>query len=191
MMGNLYAESSLKPTNLQSTGNKALGLTDEEYTDAVDQGAYNDFANDHYGYGFAQWTYPSRKAALLAFAQQQGVSVGDGSMQLAFIQKEIGTKLLDTLRKAGSVAEASNAVLLQYERPADQSEAALAKRAAIAQRFYDQYHHDVLFRVRKSWEDKKSQLGAFRVFQYAVNCVLANPGYAIFDDTGKQVYPQK
>ena len=46
------------------------------------------------------------------------------------------------------------------------------------------------YRVRKSWEDKASQIGAFTVLQNAINCVDANPGYAAFDDSGKQVYPK-
>jgi hypothetical protein len=35
-MGNLYAESGLKPINLQNTYEKSLGYTDAEYTAAVD-----------------------------------------------------------------------------------------------------------------------------------------------------------
>lgn len=47
------------------------------------------------------------------------------------------------------------------------------------------------YRVRKSWEDKASQIGANTVFQNAKNAVDANPGYAAFDDNGNQVYPEK
>jgi hypothetical protein len=46
------------------------------------------------------------------------------------------------------------------------------------------------YRVRKSWAEKASQIGAFTVFQNAKNCVDANPGYAAFDDNGNQVYPE-
>jgi hypothetical protein len=46
------------------------------------------------------------------------------------------------------------------------------------------------YRVRRSWADKASQIGAFTVFQNAKNCVDANPGYAVFDDDGNQVYPK-
>ena len=45
------------------------------------------------------------------------------------------------------------------------------------------------YRVRKSWADKQNQIGAYTVFQNAVNAVDANPGYAAFDDSGNQVYP--
>ena len=46
------------------------------------------------------------------------------------------------------------------------------------------------YRVRKSWEDKASQIGAFTVLENAILAVDANPGYAAFDDYGKQVYPK-
>ena len=165
-------------------------MTDEEYTAAVDSGAHTHFAEDRHGYGLAQFTFSSRKEALLAFARERGVSIGDCAMQLAFIKQELGQKLLTALRSASSVREASNAVMLQYERPKDQSVEAQDRRASFSQRFYDQYHQSAYFRVRKSWEDKKSQLGAFRVFQYAVNCADAHPGYSVFDESGKQVYPE-
>ena len=110
--------------------------------------------------------------------------------KLAFVLQELGTKLLAALRNATSVREASNTVMLQYERPKDQSAEAQNRRVSFSQRFYDQYHKTVFFRVRKSWNDKKSQVGAFHVFQYAKNCADAHPGYAVFDEAGGQVYPE-
>ena len=42
------------------------------------------------------------------------------------------------------------------------------------------------YRVRKSWKDEKSQLGAYQVLQNAKeNCPV---GYSVFDDTGKAIY---
>ena len=190
LMGNFYAESGLKSINLQTTGNNVLGMTDEEYTAAVDNGAYTHFADDRHGYGLAQWTYPSRKEELLAFARERGASIGDCAMQLAFVRQELGSKLLAALRNVTSVREASDAVMLQYERPKDQCVEAQDRRASFSQRFYDQYRKTVFFRVRKSWNDKASQLGAFHVFQYAKNCADTHPGYAVFDEAGGQVYPE-
>ena len=66
LMGNLYAESGLNPINLQNTYEKRLGLTDAEYTAAVDSGSYSNFVRDSAGYGLAQWTYWSRKEAMLS-----------------------------------------------------------------------------------------------------------------------------
>lgn len=46
-----------------------------------------------------------------------------------------------------------------------------------------------LYRVRKSWSDASSQLGAFAVLDNAKALADKNPGYAVFDENGKQVYP--
>lgn len=44
----------------------------------------------------------------------------------------------------------------------------------------------VYYRVRKTWEDAKSQLGAYTVLEYAKdNCPV---GYCIFDEAGKKLY---
>ena len=88
IMGNLYAESALKPTNLQNSYEKPLGYTDESYTAAVDNGDYTNFVKDSAGYGLAQWTFWSRKQALLDFAQAAEKSIGDLMMQLDFMWKE-------------------------------------------------------------------------------------------------------
>ena len=49
LMGNLYAESGLKPTNLQNTYERKLGMTDAQYTAAVDNGKYTTFIRDSAG----------------------------------------------------------------------------------------------------------------------------------------------
>jgi hypothetical protein len=141
IMGNLYAESGLVPTNLQNTYEKKLGLSDSAYTTAVDKGTYNNFVRDSAGYGLAQWTYWSRKEAFLAFAKAAGASIGDLGMQLDFLWKELQgyTAVLKVLRDAKTVAEASNVFLLQYEKPADQSAAAQSKRAGFGQKYFDKY----------------------------------------------------
>lgn len=142
LMGNLYAESGLSPVNLQNTYEKKLGYTDETYTAAVDSGSYHNFAGDGAGYGLAQWTYWSRKEALLAFAKSAGRSIGDLDMQLDFLMRELSggyRAVLDILRTVVTVRTASDAVLVQFERPADQSEAAKARRAGYGQTYYDRY----------------------------------------------------
>lgn len=44
------------------------------------------------------------------------------------------------------------------------------------------------YRVRKSWSDAASQKGAFKVLANAKVCADENPGYLVFDDSGKVVY---
>lgn len=141
IMGNLYAESGLQSTNLENYYESCLDMSDEEYTKAVDNGSYSNFVNDKAGYGLAQWTYYTRKQALFDFAKAQGVSIGDLNMQLAFLWKELQgyPSMMDKLYNADSVFDASNAVLLDFERPADQSAAMQNKRADFGQSFYDDY----------------------------------------------------
>lgn len=142
LMGNLKAESALIPTNLQNTYERKLGYTDATYTAAVDNGSYTNFARDGAGYGLAQWTFHTRKEALLAFARaQKKKSIGDLGMQLAFLVKELREgypAVWKTLTTTGSVRAASDAVLLQYERPADISEKMRALRAGFGQTFLRQ-----------------------------------------------------
>ena len=47
----------------------------------------------------------------------------------------------------------------------------------------------MLYRVRKSWADAQSQKGAYTVLANAKECADKNPGYYVFDDTGKKIYP--
>ena len=47
-----------------------------------------------------------------------------------------------------------------------------------------------MYRVRKSWEDAVSQKGAFHELENAKKCADANKGYAVFNASGKQVYPK-
>ena len=142
LMGNLYAESGLNPTNLQNSYESKLGYTDATYTAAVDSGAYSNFARDSAGYGLAQWTYWSRKEALLDYARGKKKSVGDLTTQLGFLMDELTTDykaVLGTLKSTGDVKTASNVVLLQFERPADQSVAVQNARAKMGQAYYDKY----------------------------------------------------
>lgn len=139
LMGNLKAESDLDPENVQNSFESKLGYNDQGYTVAVDYGTYTGFADDGAGYGLAQWTYPTRKAALLAFAKAQGVSVGDLGMQLDFLVKELREDypaLFGQLCSADNVRTAAEGVLTQFERPRDMSESVRNKRAGFAQEFF-------------------------------------------------------
>ena len=141
LMGNLYAESALIPTNLQNSYEKKLGMNDVEYTAAVDAGTYTNFVHDSAGYGLAQWTYWSRKEALLNYAKAAKASIGDLETQLAFLWKEISgyTSVIKVLKGATTVREASDAVLKNYERPADMGESVQKARAGYGQKYFDQF----------------------------------------------------
>ena len=46
-----------------------------------------------------------------------------------------------------------------------------------------------LYRVRKAWDQPKTQLGAFTVLEYAKKG--CKPGYAVYDEKGHEVYSNK
>lgn len=144
MMGNLYAESGLNPKNLENAGNAKLGMTDDEYTMAVDNGTYTkeQFVHDGFGYSLPQWTWHGRKKAYYEYVKSKSKSVGDLETSLEFLYKELSESyksVLNTLKTAQSVLEASNAVLLKFECPADQSVTVQNKRAAYGQNYYNKY----------------------------------------------------
>jgi hypothetical protein len=142
LMGNLYAESALRSNNLQNSYEASLGYTDATYTAAVDSGKYANFATDSAGYGLAQWTYHTRKAALLSYAQSQSKSIGDLTMQLEYLVKELTSSypaVLSALKSATSVKSASDAVLTKFERPANQSTSVKNTRASYGQKYFDAY----------------------------------------------------
>lgn len=141
-MGNLRPESNLEPTNLQNSCEKRLNYTDAEYTAAVDNGTYKNFVNDGAGYGLAQWTFPTRKAALLEYAKSAGKSIGDLETQLRFMVKELKENFRPVymaLKTASSVKEASDLVLTKYEAPKDQSDAVKRKRAEYGQEYFNRF----------------------------------------------------
>lgn len=167
LMGNLKAESNLRPDNLQNSFEGSLG-SDEEYTKKVDSGkiSRNSFANDHSGYGLAQWTWHTRKEALYDYAKEKGASIADLTMQLEYLWIELQryTKTMSVLVDAKSVYEASTIVLTDFEKPANQGESVRNKRARFGEEFYNKFSHNEVNTTDKERECLyKVQCGAFGV----------------------------
>lgn len=143
LMGNLAHESGFSSNNLQNTYEQSLHMTDPEYTAAVDQGTYTNFVHDSAGYGLAQWTYYTRKQNLLNYSKQQGTSIGSLAMQVDFLISELKNSygsVWSELLSSESVRAASDVVLLNFERPADQSEAVKTRRANSGVTIYNEFH---------------------------------------------------
>lgn len=191
LMGNMFAESGLKSTNLQNTYEKKLGMTDETYTMSVDNGDYTNFVHDKAGYGLVQWTYWSLKKYLLDFARARNKSIGDLEMQLECVCTQFKTqytKVWSALLSATSVKGASNAVLLQFERPADQSVTVQNKRAEYGQKYYDKfcstsskeetnmgYSRQKVVDLVKSWHGKNEADGSYKTIIDIYNSVAPFP----------------
>ena len=142
LMGNLDAESGLRSNNLQDIYSREFGLSDTQYTQKVDNGTYTNFVKDEAGYGLAQWTYWSRKQNLLNYARAKGKSIGDLEMQLGFLCKELREQYTNSvyniLKTATSVQQASDAVLMNFEKPLNAVNYK-NKRAQMGQVYYNKF----------------------------------------------------
>lgn len=141
IMGNLYGESKLNSKNLQESFEKKLKHTDESYTAAVDSGVYTNFIKDGAGYGLAQWTFWNRKKGLLDLANAKKTSIGDLSTQLEYLWTELCKyqNTMSILKNAKSIQEASNIVLLDYERPANKGIEVQMLRVKYSTLFYNMF----------------------------------------------------
>ena len=175
LMGNLYAESGLNPINLQDSYEGILGYDDRSYTDGVDADTYQNFSQDQAGYGLAQWTYHTRKEALLNLAKSRGVSVGNLALQLEYLGRELsGSSILADLSNATSVREGSDIVMLRFENPADQSEYARALRAS----YCEYYYNKMTLGVEAEGNLTQKQLDVITVAMHSADYgIPANPGY--------------
>ena len=149
VMGNLYAESGLVPNNLQQTYNASLGMSDAQYTAVVDNGTYTNFVRDQAGYGLAQWTYWSRKEGLLNLAKSRGKSIADLYVQLDFLCNELQEfGLFGKLNASKTVRDASNIMLLDFEKPFDTGVQVQNARAKYSQDYYDRLHAEPIAMVQ-------------------------------------------
>ena len=140
VMGNLQKESGFIPANLQDSVQRKLGISDEQYTQQVDSGIYQNFVKDAAGYGLAQWTFYTRKQRLLAIAKESNRSIGDINVQLELIAEELkGLGLVDLLNKSKSVSQASDLVVEKFLLPGDQSDSAKKERATYGLAIYKKY----------------------------------------------------
>lgn len=144
-MGNLQAESGLNPNNLQNSFEKKLGMNDKQYSDSVSNKTYSKekFVKDSAGYGLAQWTYHTRKQAMYEFIiEQKKKRIDDLEAQLDFLFYELNKNykgLVNQLKACTNVRQASDLVLTQFEKPADQSNSVKLKRSSYGNAFYDKY----------------------------------------------------
>lgn len=190
IMANIYKESAYSPINLQQTGEKKLGMTDEEYTEAVNKQTYtlDKFKGDGFGYGLIQWTYHSRKEALWKRTVKKGISIGDISAQLAYMSEEMRgyTKLMDAIKSAKNTKEdaynIAYAMCTIYEQPANMVERG-KERGAFAKELFTEYtaFKPYLVKITKKSQKVRSGPGV----KYSVNMKITDKGtYTIVDEGG-------
>lgn len=143
LMGNLQAESGLHCDRVQ--GDIPYSSYSQEYTAKVDSGEISEYDFVHNGpngkgYGLAQWTFWSRKQALYNMYKSGNYSsIGCVELACNYLWWELQNSyptVLNTLKNATSIREASDIVLHDFENPADQSESVEELREGLAKAFY-------------------------------------------------------
>ena len=137
LLGNLQAESGVRPNVYEHSKKKRIGLSDEDYVKKTNNGSYKNFVHDKAGFGIAQWTYHSRKQNLLNHCKGK---IGDLECQLSFLLTELKSykSVYRALTTSNDVSFCSKEVMLKFERPANKSSANINKRATMGKKIYDE-----------------------------------------------------
>lgn len=132
IMGNLAQESGLRPDNVQNN----MGYEDADYVAAIKSGAISrdEFIHDSRGFGIAQWTYHTRKAALYDTLGPENIDSLAG--QLSFMVQEMGDDLTNQLKNSSSVNDATDVFQYSYERAGKPN---MENRRSQANGFYSTY----------------------------------------------------
>lgn len=135
IMGNIMAESSMNPRKCTKASVKS-----DDYISMADKGEI-DFAYDGVAFGFVQWCYWSRKLGLLSYAESKGTSIADPTTQLEYMIDEMGKykTVMEAVKNASNVRDASDIVMLKYEKPANISESAKSKRESYGNKYFDTF----------------------------------------------------
>lgn len=122
LIGNWECESNCESCRVQGDFSADRSIS-KSYASEIDNGYMSDetFSRDGKGWGLAQWTYWTRKAALLQFCRRRSISVASEEAQVDFALHELRTDfpaLLSLLIHSGDLYQCVSAVCCQYERPA-------------------------------------------------------------------------
>lgn len=181
LLGNLQGESSqFDPMSLEQMYANRFKLTDAEYVRRADAGekVYNNyyFEKDSAGFGIAQWTWWERKKNLLDFAKSLGKSVGDLSMQVQFMFKEMQLKYTKTwkvLTTTNDYKEAVKICVNEYEKPANAS-AAIQTRCNYAKAFLSQIKDEPVKPEQSNVETAKPSTSTNVSVDEAIAALIAN-----------------
>lgn len=122
LLGNFMAEGFPYPDRLQGPG--------------IQRGTLKDAIKNGYGtrgYGWAQWTFPSRQRGLGSFAISNGVNWETtpltDEINYNFVIKELkNSKDLENLKATTSIERAVLVVLFEYEKPEEKGQETQKKR---------------------------------------------------------------
>lgn len=195
IMGNIGPESAFQSNNVEDR----CPLSDAEYTACVDNGTISrqQFCFDGYGYGYYQHTFHERKAGLFDLAKARGRSVSDSDTQHDWANTELHqaeySAVLRTLQSDASLAEMTRVFMCQFERPGDQSQAAINYRIGIAKEILHEFAGtavqdpgaDLTPSVEKYWPPRMLDKSMTGPDVFALQGILCARGYYKQDMSGR------
>lgn len=134
LFGQIEKESHFIVNNVQD----GMGWSDEDYTRAVDNGTYTQFATDEIGYGLYQLTEKSRKTSYLEFTRNRGASIGNMENMVAFMLWELYKKfpgIWRQLQTSHDLNALTKTLLYEWENPQEKVQN-LADRLQYANEWY-------------------------------------------------------
>lgn len=141
IMGNIEAESAFLSNNVENR----CPMSDADYTARVDDGriSRHTFCFDTYGYGYYQDTFWSRKAGLYDLCKQRNVSIANENAQHDWAEQELHQaeyqRVYNKLWSNASLEDMTREFMCWFERPANQSEAAVQYRIGLARAIYNEF----------------------------------------------------
>lgn len=152
-MGNIKQESGFATNNVEECVNQKSGLSDAEFTEQVNSGKIskdkfiecyewgeidkNGKPTGRYGYGLAQWTWPSYKEELYDLAKSKGVGIESEELQIEYLLKHMQNAGYS--KTQSSPSDAAYKFHSQVERSAD-GPAKIQNRMDSAEEIYKKYH---------------------------------------------------
>lgn len=143
IMGNMQNESGFEPNNLENEANRLFGMSDDEYTAAVNNGSYSKekFMHDHWrsdltdncgsGYGLVQFTWYTLKRDLYDYAMAHSRDISNLTDQLAYLKQSIindkSRSFLESLQTVSDPYNAATEFMRVYEGCENQGSEGVAR----------------------------------------------------------------
>ena len=190
----MYCPESNRSWCSSNRENDQRGITIECASDTTDPYAMNDAVYSKLIELCTDICRRNGKQKLLWFADKEAAlsyELKEGEMLITvhrwFANKSCPGDWL--FSRLGDVAEKVNAALAGAEN-VDQKEP-VEETPVQPEVTYPEKLTEGLYRVRLSWSDSRSQIGAYRFLSNAKKRADNHPGYSVFTDDGVAIYPVK
>ena len=190
----MYCPESNRSWCTSNRENDQRGITIECASDTTDPYAMNDAVYSKLIELCTDICRRNGKQKLLWFADKEAAlsyELKEGEMLITvhrwFANKSCPGDWL--FSRLGDVAEKVNAALAGAE-DVDQKEP-VEETPVQPEVTYPEKLTEGLYRVRLSWSDSRSQIGAYRFLSNAKKRADNHPGYSVFTDDGVAIYPVK